>query len=143
MWILIIIAIIVFVIYKFNADRNEMRQKIESRGGLRNVYPKLFHFFLSDADSKITSEKPDEVIITWKSEYSVAQFRFLQLFNRLRIEYVAQTSLLGKIQNHWEFPSSTSQELMIKTITNDIELKMNSEYDWDGLQGKIDDIINQ
>ncbi|MCB9220152.1 MAG: hypothetical protein H6610_11925 [Ignavibacteriales bacterium] len=142
MWYLIIFFIVGYVIFKFNSDRNELRAKIEHKGGMRKIYPRLFAIFLNDKDAKIISEKTDEVVISWKSDYSVAQFRFFQLFNKLRIEYFARTALLGEIKNHWEFPSNTDEEFMAQTIMRDIEMKMNANYDWEGAQNKINEIIN-
>jgi hypothetical protein len=143
MWYIIIIIIIGYVIYKFNSDRNEVKTKIEKRGGLRKIYPKLFEYLLNDENARINYEKIDEIEIVWKSEYSVAKFRLMQSFNRLIVDYVAKTALLGEIKNSWEFGSGTDQDLMIMTISNDIEKRMEREYDWEGLQDKIDDIVNQ
>lgn len=142
MWIVIVLIIIGYIIYKFNSDRNDMISKIQNRGGLKNFYPRLFEIFLSDENAKITLEKPDEVIITWRGNYSLTQFKFLQLFNKIRIDYATKTALLGEIQNHWEFPSNTNQDLIVKIIMHDIEQKMQINYDWEGAQNKINDIIN-
>ena len=123
MWYIVLIVCIGYVIIKFMLDRADLNDNISQRGGMRKVYSQLFEYFLCDDECEIISEKNDEIIILLRTDTSINRFRFLQLFGKLRIECIIKSSIVGEIKCNWEFPNNTDQELMINTITRDIDNK--------------------
>lgn len=143
MWYIIIFIIVGYIIFIFNSDSKKLKSEIELKGGLRKIYPILFDGFLDHEAAKIILEKTNEVVISYSSEYTIIQFRFTQLFNKLRVDYHAVNPLLGEFKNHFEFPKNTDEELMIHTIMSDALKKMNQNDNWEDASKKMDDIINK
>lgn len=134
MWIIIILAIVCFILYKFFSDREEMLNRTQSEGGMQNKYRTLLSYILVDPGSKITKVTRDIIVVNWKAGFSSAQISILQLFDVVKIKWVSNNSA-GSINTSWEFPDSMDQNTMADRIMRDIERKI--VLDTDSSHGKV------
>lgn len=142
MWILIIIAIIGYILYRFFSDREKMLNNVQEKGGLQEKYKVLLTYLLSDPDAKITQITRDNIVISWKGSYTSAQFSIMQNFGTVNINWASNNGLAGIVKEKWEFAENLDQHAMAKKIFQDIEFKMKHGLDWAGAQDKINTLVN-
>jgi hypothetical protein len=142
MWVIFIIAIVVFILYRFISDREKMLNNVQENGGLQEKYKVLLTYFLSDPDAKITIITRDNIVISWKGAYSSAQFSIMQNFGTININWASNNSVAGVVKEKWEFSENIDQHAMAKKIIQDIEFKMNHGIDWAGAHDKINSLVN-
>jgi hypothetical protein len=138
MWWIIIIAVVIYIIYKYTSDRNKLLTGIESRGGLQRKYRELISCILAESPgARIVNVTRDTIVINW----NLGQFIIFQLFDKVRITWKMNLPT-GVIQDSLEFPVSLDQQLMAKRIENSID-RRSEEINWTSEFEVINDQIKQ
>lgn len=113
-WI-IIIAIIIFVIYQMNKEKNEdIDTHITSVGGMQTKYKILVAYLTTHPSSRIENQTKDSLIITCPT-----MIFYIDVIGReLEILLKAKLQIVGDIKKKWKFPDEYPQEKIIEEIEN-------------------------
>ena len=124
MWIIIIAAIVIYIIYKvISFGNSEVEQKVTDQGGMQIKYKTLIDYFNASPSSKITKLTKDNVIISSPT----ITFNIAFIGGQTEILIYAILPLIGEISNRWRYLSNFPQEKIIEEIENFIDGKM-KEY---------------
>jgi len=132
MWI-IIIAVLIFVIFKFLYDRNKQASKITKEGGMKNKYRELIEFLMRDSRTKIFQETSDSITLGISSLGGTTLFILIQTFGHVTVQWKVDNPLLGKHKLEWRFDEYDDQEIMTEKIANDIQKYQDNVMNANGL----------
>lgn len=128
MWVIIIvIAFVIYILFKFNTDRNDQSSQILEQGGMRNKYSILVQCLCADR-GQVVSERASSLTLGASSYGGSVYFVLTQTFGNLTIVWKTQSPLAGFHTLEWEFSESMDQMKMYERINTDIKdytLKMN------------------
>ena len=132
MWVFII-AIILYVMFRFFRDIEKQKRKIETEGGMRVKYNTLVNYFLTGHQNcKVHQETADSILIGAISYGGQTSFELVQTFGSITIVWRSESPLFGKHKLEWQFPEYTNQEKIINQINSELE-----DYHADNLQMNI------
>jgi hypothetical protein len=116
-WILIIAAIIGYVLYQFNRDRDQMLERqVDMNGGMSKKYEYLINRLTDDPKAKVVKVTRDHIHICAAGQTTTTNFLITETFNSVQIEWVAQLGALGNHNHKWTFQHNYPQENMIQEI---------------------------
>tara|TARA_B100000900_G_scaffold404127_1_gene412070 strand:+ start:881 stop:1279 length:399 start_codon:yes stop_codon:yes gene_type:complete len=132
MWVFII-AIILYVMFRFFRDVEKQKRKIEIEGGMRVKYSTLVNYFLTGHQNcKVHQETADSILVGAISYGSQTSFELVQTFGSITIVWRSETPMFGNHKLEWQFPEYTNQEKIINQINSELE-----DYYADNLQMNI------
>lgn len=123
-WI-ILIAIGLFLTFKFGSSSGQSIERVQSNGGMRVKYAKLLeHILGGHCDSKIFTESRT-YIKAGVSNYGGSTFFHLQQSeNSLLVEYeIKDNPTCPPFTLKWSFPDSMDQDEMMIKMCMDIQKK--------------------
>ena len=132
MWIFII-AIILYIMFRFFRDLEKQKRKIAIEGGMRIKYSTLVNYMLSGHQNcKVHQESADSILVGAVSYGGQTSFELIQTFGSITITWRSESPLFGKHKLEWQFPEYTNQEKIINQINSELE-----DYFADNLQMNI------
>lgn len=127
MWIVILIIICGFIIYKFFGKTRETVGTIQADGGMRLKYSTLLNNILDGhKNCKILMETRTYIRVGVSNYGGTTMFHIQQCPNHsVMIDYeVSDNPVLGKISLRFTFPDDMDQDDMITQISLGIQRKM-------------------
>ncbi len=132
MWIFII-AIILYIMFRFFRDLEKQKRKIAIEGGMRIKYSTLVNYMLSGHQNcKVHQESADSILVGAVSYGGQTSFELIQTFGSITITWRSESPLFGKHKLEWQFPEYTNQEKIINQINSELE-----DYFADNLQMNV------
>ena len=125
-WV-IVIAVVVFIAFKFGSTSGQVVGSVNSSGGMRVKYAKLLENILGGhKDSKIFVETRTYIRAGVSNYGGTTLFHIQQTTgNRVLIEYeVKDNPVVPPFQLQWTFPDDTDQDEMMIAMGVDIQKKM-------------------
>lgn len=123
-WVILIAGIVIYVIYSFFRDRDQMlAHQVDTQGGMKRKYEVLISELTRDANARISNVTRDMVEIEYRGPTTLTTFFITENFNVVQIEWVAQLGLMGTHKHNWSFPHNYPQTKMFREITEYIEWK--------------------
>ncbi len=119
---IIILTTIAFIIYSFFSDREKMKIKIDSEGGMQIKYAILINHLTYQEDSKILKVSRDHLFFKLTRPNITSYFNLTQSFNNLIVTWKAKGTF-GELNEKWEFPSNMNQTEMAEKIIDGIDFK--------------------
>lgn len=120
MWIIIVLAIVVFIIYSINKDHNEhVQTHISNFGGMQGKYGILIDY-LKSGGLNLQKVSKDSVILSSNSMNWSLDF----VGNNLEVRLKGYIPLLGNINKKWIFQDGYPQEKMVEEIENYLTWQM-------------------
>ncbi len=114
MWWIIIIAIIIFIIYRFKKDHDEyVDTHLTQFGGMKEKYALLIAV-LEFNGFKIQWSRKD--IIELANSSSICTLTYIG--NNLEVNLTQNIAILGHTKKKWIFPDGYPQEKMIEEMQN-------------------------
>ena len=125
-WIVIILAILAWIAFRFFSDLNAEGKKVKEAGGMRKKYAILVDYVLSGhSDCRIISESSTDIIVGATGMSGSTTFQIIQSFNEtVIIKYEVKSIVWGNHSLDWTFNESIGQQAMIETMKRDIETQM-------------------
>lgn len=121
-WILIIVAVVIWSIFAFQRDRNAMLKKqVDSHGGMLEKYKFLVDKLTEEQSSRIIGVTRDNIHIRSQNQTASTDYIIMENFDETRIEWIGRSELLGTHKHEWKYPSGYSQEQIILDICNYME----------------------
>lgn len=115
-WIVCIIVIVVFVIYKITSEHREsVNDTVTRYGGMRKKYKTLITY-LENGGCTITKVTSDGIILSAAS----AGWTIDVVGNEVEIRIEAMLPMFAKFKKKWVYPHNYPQENMIREIDNDL-----------------------
>ena len=119
----IIVAVVVYFIYKFVNESNDVVAKTEKEGGMRKKYHVLLDFILTGhSDAKIVQETRT-FISAGVSNYGGSTMFYIQQSSggKCIIRYeIKNNPIISNYQLQWIFPDDMDQTLMLARMIADI-----------------------
>lgn len=114
-WVFIL-AIIVWLLFKFTKEHNEhIRTHVTDFGGMDQKYCELIEF-LQEAGMHITKLGSNSIEL--KNESESANCIMYYIGTTLEILFITNMKMLGCQEKKWRFPDGYPQEKMIEEIEN-------------------------
>lgn len=127
MWIIIVVLIVGFLIYRFVVKTNETVGSVQGYGGMRVKYSKLInHILEGHKDSRIMVETRT-YIRAGVSNYGGSTIFHIQQCpnNTVMIDYeVSGNPVIGAFSMRFTFPDNMDQDKMMEEIALGIQRKM-------------------
>lgn len=127
MWIIILIAVGVFLIYRFGKRTGEAVGSVRSDGGMRMKYSKLLnHILEGHKDSKIIMETRTYIRAGVSNYAGSTIFHIQQCPNHtVIIDYdVSNNPIWGQFSLRFTFPDDMDQDAMMEQIALGVQKKM-------------------
>ena len=121
--IVIILLILIVIIVKFFLDRDKMLQKqVDSQGGMKQKYKYLIDELSQGDLPQFVEVTRDHIYFRFPGNPTTINYYITEHFGgKVQIEWLLQ---LGAIENrklNWMFPTTMTQEKMIKQIAIDLQ----------------------
>ena len=109
MWIIAVLVVIGFIVYKINSEYNS---NVKENGGMLKKYEDFVDYLQDGGTFKVAKVTKDSVILagrgaTWSLDY---------VGNTLEVKFKGEVPLLGFQKQNWTFPDGFPQNNMIATI---------------------------
>lgn len=127
MWIIIVLVIIGFIIYRFVVKTNETVGSVQKYGGMRAKYSKLLnHILEGHKDSRIMLETRTYISAGVSNCGGSTIFHIQQCPNHtVMIDYeVSDNPVIGAFSMRFTFPDDMDQDKMMREIALGIQRKM-------------------
>jgi hypothetical protein len=124
LWI-IIIGIIVFIIYKFLKEReNMLKIQVDLHGGMAKKYEYIIEHMTNYPDAKVVKVTRDHIHILARGNSTATNYFITESFNSVEIEWVGQMAILGTHKHKWSFPHNYPQEKIVEEIEEYMDWKV-------------------
>ena len=113
MWIIAVLVVIGFIVYKINSEYNSnVKENVTKYGGILKKYEDFVDYLQDGGTFKVAKVTKDSVILagrgaTWSLDY---------VGNTLEVKFKGEVPLLGFQKQNWTFPDGFPQNNMIATI---------------------------
>lgn len=127
MWVIILIVIGGFLIYKFGKNSGEAIVSARTDGGMRKKYSKLLnHILEGHKDAKIVTETRTYIRAGVSNYGGTTMFHIQQCPNNtVMIDYdVSNNPVVGKFSLRFTFPDNMDQDEMMVEIGLGVQRKM-------------------
>jgi hypothetical protein len=127
MWIVLLIAVALFIVYKFGMKSREIVGRAESSGGMRTKYARLLERILEGhSESQIFVETRTYIRAGVSNYGGTTLFHIQQCPNNtVMIDYeIKNNPISPNFSLRFTFPDDMDQDKMIDTINDRIEQKM-------------------
>ena len=124
-WV-IIVAIVVYFIYKFVNESNKVTEKVEAEGGMKKKYHTLLDFILTGHPEARILQETRTFISAGVSNYGGSTMFYIQQSpgGQCIIQYeVKNNPMIGDFRLQWTFPDDMDQTMMLVRMTADIQKK--------------------
>lgn len=124
-WILVVIAIVVWIFLRFLMDFIKQRNVIAANGGIKTIYKPLIDGLLEYRSARITQDRKDFVTIggtftdpIFNRECGLWSVIIQPTFKLLNVKYQAHIDLGGgeTAKQIWDFPINMPQEEILSVI---------------------------
>ncbi len=120
-WV-VILVIAGIIIFYFLKDRDKMLEnQVDTHGGMRQKYSTLIKELTTNPNSKVVKITRDHIQISCAMQTTITNFFITENFNGIEIEWEARLGLMGNHNKKWTFPSTTSNDEIIRKMGADIE----------------------
>ena len=129
-WV-IIVAVIVFIAFKIGSTSGQVVGSVNNSGGMRVKYARLLENILSGhKDSKVFVETRTYLRAGVSNYGGTTLFHIQQSTgNKVIIQYeVKDNPAVPAFQLEWVFPDDMDQDEMMVVISNEIQMKMVSDF---------------
>lgn len=121
----IIIAIIIFIAFKFFSDLNKQSNAVAKQGGMRKKYSTLVDYFLAgNQNSRIVQEESTFIRVGAVNPAASTYFDIAQTFGNVTIQWISKSVPLGNHKIEWTFNEFEDQNKIIQKIEHDVEVYM-------------------
>ncbi|RUA30588.1 MAG: hypothetical protein DSY77_13990 [Bacteroidetes bacterium] len=122
-WIITLLAVLLYLVYKFNNDyRENLKEKVTSKGGMHKKYKELVDYLIS-TDLSITKITKDSIVLSSKN----MRFDIYLVSNNTEIYFKGYLVLIGEVKKKWVYHHNHTQKDIIKDINNFFDLEL-SKY---------------
>jgi len=117
----ILIAVVVYIIFKFVSDNNKQASIIAKQGGMRNKYRTLIDYLMSQRpDVKVIHEDSTSIIVGCASAGGSTKFIIAQTFGTVTVQWKSSDIITGNHELEWQFEEFMDQTKMSEKMENDI-----------------------
>lgn len=122
MWFLIIIAFIIFIIWKFSSDKTRLNKETAQLGGMSQRYFTLINILMQgDPECEIFENTPNSIAFGIRMPGSACYFTIIQLFNEILIKWHLESPVYGSHSKTWKFKEPINLQTVGMKILSDIE----------------------
>lgn len=120
-----IIAIVVFIAFKFILDSNAQSNAVAKQGGMRKKYSVLVdHFLAGNEHCRIVQENSTFIRVGAANPAASTYFDIAQTYGTVTIQWISKSIPLGNHKLEWQFNEFEDQHQMIRKIEHDVEVYM-------------------
>lgn len=120
---IIILATVIYIIFKFLSDVNKQKEMVKKSGGMQKKYQTLLNYILAgDSRAKVLKVTDDSIIAGAQSIGGTTLFILTQTFGNITIQWKVDSPVFGKHSKEWIFSESIDQEVMFDKINNDLTI---------------------
>ena len=127
MWVVILIIIVGFLIYRFWKNTNDTVSSVQAAGGMKLKYAKLLnHILEGHKDSRIVMETKTYIRAGVSNYGGTTMFHIQQCPNNIvMIDYeVSNNPIVGKFNMRFTFPDNMDQDKMMEQIALGLQKKI-------------------
>jgi hypothetical protein len=106
-----------------------LNNQVDNQGGMKQKYSEIINWLSTHQNAKISKIKRDYIEISCIMQTTATYFNILETFDGVEIEWIARLGMMGNHNLKWKFPSTTSEEEIIKKISFDLQEYENKMFD--------------